>query len=65
MKLNPLQVVLRNIIDVSTMASTEINVPTLTIQMAAVVVVIFPVLIVYFLLQKHIEKGMLSGAVKG
>ena len=64
-KLNPLQVVLRNIIDVSTMASTEINVPTLTIQMAAVVVVIFPVLIVYFLLQKHIEKGMPSGAVKG
>ena len=41
------------------------TVPQEVMRMAAVVVVVFPVLIVYPFLQKYFESGMMVGAVKG
>lgn len=39
--------------------------PTETLKMAAIVVAIIPILVVYPFLQKHFTKGVLTGSVKG
>lgn len=55
-----------NISDVMDVQTTVVNaVPQEVMRMAAVVVVVLPVLIVYPFLQKYFETGMMVGAVKG
>lgn len=55
-----------NISDVLDVQSTVQNaVPQEVMRMAAVVVVVLPVLIIYPFLQKYFETGMMVGAVKG
>lgn len=70
----PLQVVLRNmLIDASTSAGGtvaqelvgEIQMPSETLKMAAVVIATVPILAVYPFLQKHFAKGAMVGSVKG
>ncbi|GFZ79038.1 putative ABC transporter permease protein YtcP [Paenibacillus marchantiophytorum] len=66
-KLYPLQVIVRNIISASSLANanTEVVVPTMTLNMAAVVVSSAPIIAVYPFIQKHFMKGMLMGSLKG
>ena len=45
--------------------SAENMVPTVTMQMSAVVIASLPIIIIYPFLQKHFTKGMLLGSVKG
>ncbi|WP_409342792.1 carbohydrate ABC transporter permease [Paenibacillus sp. MBLB4367] len=72
-KLEPLQVVLRNMIQTPNVSS-ELQLgsvqnldplPPETIKMATVTVAILPVVIVYPFLQKYFIRGMLLGAIKG
>lgn len=65
--LYPLQVVVREILMLSQQQidNPEEQVPTVTMQMAAVMFASAPVLIVYPFLQKHFVKGMLLGSIKG
>jgi putative aldouronate transport system permease protein len=64
--LYPLQVVVRELLMLSQQAdNTENMVPTVTMQMSAVVIASLPIIVVYPFLQKHFTKGMLMGAVKG
>lgn len=72
-QLYPLQMVLRNMLTVDSMANDQMNfilkdtqrVSSETIKMATVVVGILPIMCVYPFLQKHFIKGMYLGAVKG
>lgn len=43
----------------------DVNIPTRTMQMAAVVVASAPIIAVYPFVQKHFVKGMLLGSIKG
>ncbi|WJH33446.1 carbohydrate ABC transporter permease [Paenibacillus sp. CC-CFT747] len=63
----PLQVVVREILMLSQqpLENAEEQVPTVTMQMAAVVFASFPIIAVYPFLQKHFTKGMLLGSIKG
>jgi putative aldouronate transport system permease protein len=62
----PLQVVVRELLMLSQQAdNTENMVPTVTMQMSAVVIASAPIIAVYPFLQKHFTKGMLLGSVKG
>ncbi|MDF2960834.1 MAG: transporter permease [Paenibacillus sp.] len=70
----PLQIVLRNmLIDSDTAVggasavemSSDKQLPTQTIKMAAVVISTLPILMVYPFLQKHFTKGVMLGSVKG
>ncbi|MFK7692495.1 carbohydrate ABC transporter permease [Paenibacillus sp. HJGM_3] len=65
--LYPLQVVVREILMLSQqpLENAEDQVPTVTMQMAAVVFASAPILVVYPFLQKHFTKGMLLGSIKG
>ncbi|WP_334074642.1 MULTISPECIES: carbohydrate ABC transporter permease [Paenibacillus] len=65
--LNPLQVVIRNmlLLTQSSELQAEITVPTAAMQMAAVIAGSLPIIAVYPFIQKHFTKGMLLGAVKG
>lgn len=40
-------------------------IPTETIRMAAVVVAMLPILVVYPFLQKYFAKGVMLGSIKG
>lgn len=66
-KLYPLQVVVRALLMASqnTEMQAEAMVPTVTMQMAAVIAASLPVLAVYPFIQKYFTKGMLIGAIKG
>lgn len=73
-ELRPLQIVLQMLlIDSSSSASGEIankmagdiQIPTDTLKMAAVVIATLPILVVYPLLQKHFAKGVMVGSIKG
>lgn len=72
-QMQPLQVYLQklvlstNVSDVLEMTESTLlsNVPQEVMRMAAVVVVVLPILCVYPFLQKHFQKGMMVGAVKG
>jgi putative aldouronate transport system permease protein len=66
--LHPLQVVVRRMLLETTqdqLSSTQQMVPTVTLQMAAVVLVSLPMIAVYPFIQKHFTKGMLVGSIKG
>lgn len=66
--LKPLQVILRDIL-LSANSVLEGNVdaavPSLTLQMAAIVVTSVPIILVYPFIQKHFTKGIMMGAIKG
>ncbi|WP_246608461.1 MULTISPECIES: carbohydrate ABC transporter permease [Paenibacillus] len=73
-ELQPLQVVLKMLlIESSSTASgeivnqlnSEIQIPTETLKMAAVIIATLPILLVYPLLQKHFAKGVMVGSIKG
>ncbi|MDU0200611.1 carbohydrate ABC transporter permease [Paenibacillus sp. MAH-36] len=67
----PVQLVLRTIIASSSLppelleAAGSTPPPTIGIQMAAIVIVALPMMLVYPFIQKHFEQGMLIGSVKG
>jgi putative aldouronate transport system permease protein len=67
--LHPLQVLVRRLLMDSSQSTEVINVddftPTVTMQMAAVVIASLPMIIVYPFIQKHFTKGMLLGSIKG
>ncbi|SEL94789.1 putative aldouronate transport system permease protein [Paenibacillus sp. cl141a] len=66
-ELHPLQVVVRNMLTMSqsTEMAAEAIMPTMTLQMAAVVLASLPIILVYPFIQKHLTKGMMIGAIKG
>ena len=66
MKIRPLQVVLRDIIKKAT-GETEAEgyIPTITVQMSAIVFSCIPIICVYPFLQKYFTKGVMLGAIKG
>jgi putative aldouronate transport system permease protein len=67
----PVQLVLRQFVlqgqalTVATSDLAEAPPPTLTVQMAVVVIATLPILIVYPFLQKYFTKGVLTGSIKG
>ncbi|PYI56586.1 carbohydrate ABC transporter permease [Paenibacillus flagellatus] len=65
--LHPLQVMLRTILTAG--ENPELNVeetlPTVSMQMAAVVLTALPILVVYPFIQKYFTQGVLLGSVKG
>lgn len=68
----PLQIYLQKIVlssNISDVVDVQLElastVPQEVMRMAAVVVVILPILCIYPFLQKHFEKGVMVGAVKG
>jgi len=65
--LQPLQVLVRGILEQSQapLETAEINVPTATLQMAAVVIATLPIVVLYPFIQKHFTKGVLLGSIKG
>lgn len=66
--LYPLQVVVRNILMMTQMTDNvnpEVTLPTVTLQMAAVVAASLPMIAIYPFIQKYFIKGMLVGAIKG
>lgn len=65
-ELNPLQVIVRQIILQSTMTeNVDITIPTQTLQSAVVIFACVPVIVVYPFIQKYFTKGMMLGAIKG
>lgn len=64
--LQPLQVVLRDLLTTSVDAASDPDAvtPTVTLRMAAVVITALPMIVVYPFIQKHFQKGMLLGSVK-
>ncbi|HLR97875.1 MAG TPA: carbohydrate ABC transporter permease [Jiangellaceae bacterium] len=64
--LQPLQVVLRDLLTTSIEAesSPDSVTPTVTLRMAAVVITALPMIVVYPFIQKHFQKGVLIGSVK-
>jgi putative aldouronate transport system permease protein len=70
-KLQPLQVVLRNVLldllmdDLPEVLEKIELLPGQTLKMAAVVVSVLPLIVVYPWIQKHFTKGVLLGAIKG
>lgn len=66
MDLRPLQVVLRDIIAKAT-GETEAEgyIPTITVQMSAIVFACIPIICVYPFIQKYFTKGVMLGAIKG
>ena len=64
--LRPLQVVLHEIIRKATGdAEAEEYIPTITVQMSAIVFACVPIICVYPFLQKYFTKGVMLGAIKG
>ena len=67
--LYPVQLVLRNYVVQGGSMAEAIGVtsspPPQSMQMAIVVVALVPILVVYPFLQKHFNKGVITGAVKG
>ncbi|MCC3371906.1 carbohydrate ABC transporter permease [Cohnella sp. REN36] len=67
----PVQLVLRTIVASSSLppelleAAGRTPPPTIGIQMAAIVIVALPMLILYPFVQKYFEQGMMIGSVKG
>lgn len=64
----PLQVVLRNIIDMVSndlLTSGEIFMNPENFKMAAIVITVVPIICVYPFLQKHFTQGVMMGSVKG
>ena len=73
-RLYPLQLVLRNLFSVGSMAAdtqgsrpdpTLVRVPEISLKMAVAVIGTVPILMVYPFLQKYFIKGVYTGSVKG
>lgn len=64
-KMQTLQVVLKRMLVPNAEMSAETVVPTLTLQMAAVIFSSIPIIVVYPFIQKYFTKGVMLGAVKG
>lgn len=60
-----LQVVLRRMLTPNTEMSADVVVPTMSLQMAAVIFSSLPIVVLYPFVQKYFTKGMMLGAVKG
>jgi putative aldouronate transport system permease protein len=65
--LHPLQVVLRGILNQSETpeGNFEKLIPTESLQMAAVILSVLPILVVYPFIQKYFTQGALLGSIKG
>lgn len=67
----PAQTVLRQILDAARQSDVledinpEYKPPTVTVQMATIVIVAFPIIAVYPFIQKHFTKGVMLGSIKG
>lgn len=66
----PLQVILRSyVVQGETINAHALGVnvlpPSISLQMAVLIIALVPILLVYPFLQKHFAKGVLTGAVKG
>ena len=68
----PVQVLLRQILNeafqsemVEEDLGSEYTPPAVTLQMATLVVVAFPIIVIYPFFQKYFVKGMMIGSVKG
>ena len=64
----PLQVVLRNIIDMvanDLNSGGEVFMNPENFKMATIVITVFPIICVYPFLQKHFTQGVMMGSVKG
>jgi putative aldouronate transport system permease protein len=66
-EIQPLQVVIRNMLmkAQSQIDSIDETIPTMTLQMAAVVYASLPIIVFYPFIQKHFSKGIIIGAIKG
>ncbi|RXZ80324.1 carbohydrate ABC transporter permease [Paenibacillaceae bacterium] len=65
-QLFPMQVIIRELLMLSQSTdNAEVMVPTVTMQMSAVVIASIPIIAVYPFLQRHFTKGMLLGSIKG
>lgn len=74
-KLQPIQNIIRNIVDAATAAQSDLNAagvdegfvmpPTHSLKCATIVVGTIPILIVYPFIQKYFVKGVMVGSVKG
>lgn len=64
--LQPLQVVLRDLLTTNVDAAFDPDevTPTATLRMAAVVITALPMIVIYPFIQKHFQKGVLIGSVK-
>lgn len=67
----PMQVIVRNLIDVSSAvasgeaaAEMKADMPSEVLKMASVVIAVVPILAVYPFLQKHFTKGAMLGSIK-
>ncbi|MBO9604400.1 MAG: carbohydrate ABC transporter permease [Paenibacillaceae bacterium] len=64
-ELYPLQVLIRQILTAGeSLDNVDIKVPTMSLQMASIVLASIPVIAVYPFVQKHFVKGVMLGAVK-
>lgn len=61
----PFQLVLRNLVMISTEDTNGEDLPQETLKMAVIVIGTVPILIVYPFLQKHFAAGVMVGAIKG
>jgi putative aldouronate transport system permease protein len=63
----PLQVIIKELLMLSqqTQENTEEVIPTVTLQMSAIIFATLPIAVVYPFLQKHFTQGMLLGSLKG
>lgn len=66
-KLQPLQVIVRNILSraQNPIENFEVPLPTEAVQMASVIIACLPMMVVYPFLQKYFTQGMLLGSIKG
>jgi putative aldouronate transport system permease protein len=65
-ELQPLQVVVRELLTRSQSAENiDTALPTVTLQMAAIVIAAIPMIVVYPFIQKHFQKGVMLGSIKG
>jgi len=64
--LQPMQVVVRRMLDQSqSFENVDVVVPTVTLQMAAIVIAAAPMVAVYPFIQKYFQNGVMLGSVKG
>jgi putative aldouronate transport system permease protein len=64
--LQPMQVVVRRMLDQSqSFENVDVVVPTVTLQMAAIVIAAAPMVAVYPFVQKYFQNGVMLGSVKG
>ncbi|XID92667.1 carbohydrate ABC transporter permease [Paenibacillaceae bacterium WGS1546] len=65
--LKPLQVIVYNLLTRSQglMDNPDEVIPTMTLQMAAVLYAALPIIVVYPFIQKYLTKGMIIGSIKG